>query len=397
MPRPIILQQPRVPPTFNGSLGEDPEEWFDQFELVASFNKWDNAAKIEHAFFSLDGSARTWYENYESSLTTWELFKRELLKVFTSVVRKERAERLLESRIQLPNEPVCGYIEEMKRLFRRADPGMTEEKKVPLLMRGGKEQLFGSLVRQPPTTVEEFMQEACTIAKTLDVRARQYNRPSYACAIRSDTPATTSDSLREAIREIVREELRRLLPSSPQPQAATLMDVVREEVQQALVTPTATEPQAMTYAAALRTAQPQRQPPRPPRDEPLFPQRRLPAPARSTYDRRSSPRKCDAWRTSDNRPLCFHCGEAGHILRHCPYRRMGLRGFAVNAPRPRFGQRPQEIDEYLRREEYTPNRFSRSPSPSTSHFLSPRRSYAATVRGRSSSPVGETKSSNLWR
>ncbi|KAK8774426.1 hypothetical protein V5799_011041 [Amblyomma americanum] len=126
----IILQHPRVPPTFNGSLGEDPEEWLDQFERVASFNKWDDVAKIGHVFFSLDGSAHTWYENNESSLTTWELFKRELLKVFTSVVRKGRAERLLESGIQISNEPVRGYVEEMKRLFRRADPEMTEEKKV---------------------------------------------------------------------------------------------------------------------------------------------------------------------------------------------------------------------------------------------------------------------------
>ncbi|KAK8761090.1 hypothetical protein V5799_027642 [Amblyomma americanum] len=143
----------------------------------------------------------------------------------------------------------------MTRLFCRADHGMTEEKKVQFLMRGVKE-LFGSLVRQPPTTVKEFMQEACTIENTLDVRARQYNRPSSACAIRSDTPATPSDSLREVICEIVREELSRLLPSFPQPQAATLMDVVREEVQQALGTPTATEPQAMTYAAAVRLPSP---------------------------------------------------------------------------------------------------------------------------------------------
>lgn len=230
------------------------------------------------------------------------------------------------------------------------------------------------------------MQEASTIEKTLDVRARQYNRPSSVCAIRPDTTTTTSDNLREVIREIVREELRRLLPSSAQPQAATLMDVVREEVQQALGTPTATEPQAMTYAAVVRTPQPQRQPLHPVRHEQLVPGHRLPAPARPAYEQRSSPRKCDAWRTSDNRPLCFHCGEAGHILRHCPYRRIGLRGFAVDVPRPRFGQRPQEIDEYLRREEYTPNRLSRSPSPSTSRFASPRRSYAAAVRGRSPSP-----------
>ncbi|XP_077504557.1 uncharacterized protein LOC144114589 [Amblyomma americanum] len=130
MSTPIILQQPQVPPTFNGSSGEDPEEWLDQYERVASFNNWDDASKFQHVFFALESSARTWYENRESSLTTWELFKKELMKVFTSVVRKERAVRLLESRIQLPNEPVRGYVEEIKRLFRRADTGMTEKKKV---------------------------------------------------------------------------------------------------------------------------------------------------------------------------------------------------------------------------------------------------------------------------
>ncbi|KAG0429933.1 hypothetical protein HPB47_023142, partial [Ixodes persulcatus] len=40
---------------------------------------------------------------------------------------------------------------------------------------------------------------------------------------------------------------------------------------------------------------------------------------------RPSPRKTAVWRTADRRPLCYHCVEADHIYRHCPYRQMELR------------------------------------------------------------------------
>ncbi|GFW34091.1 CCHC-type domain-containing protein [Trichonephila clavipes] len=29
------------------------------------------------------------------------------------------------------------------------------------------------------------------------------------------------------------------------------------------------------------------------------------------------PRKTDVWRTADNRPVCFHCGRPGHVMRYC--------------------------------------------------------------------------------
>ncbi|PRD29139.1 UNVERIFIED_CONTAM: hypothetical protein NCL1_30302 [Trichonephila clavipes] len=28
-------------------------------------------------------------------------------------------------------------------------------------------------------------------------------------------------------------------------------------------------------------------------------------------------RKTDLWRTSDNVPICFHCGRPGHVTRYC--------------------------------------------------------------------------------
>lgn len=167
-------------------------------------------------------------------------------------MRKERAQLLLESRTQHPNETLNVYVEEMTRLFRRADPNMTEEKRVGYLMRGVKESLFAGLIRNPPKTVAEFAQEACTIERTLDARTRQYNRPLQINSAGPE-PSTTPTDWREVVREVVREELRRLMPSFAQPQAASLFDAVREEVRLALGSPLATtgiETQALNYAAS---------------------------------------------------------------------------------------------------------------------------------------------------
>ncbi|XP_049528705.1 uncharacterized protein LOC125947608 [Dermacentor silvarum] len=379
---PILLQQPREPPTFRGSSAEDPETWLETYERTATFNKWSDDDKLRHVYFSLEDGARTWFENRERALTTWDLFRAAFLDTFTSVVRKERAAALLENRVQLPNESIGMYTEEMTRLFRHADPAMPEDKKVRLLMRGVKQELFAGLVRNPPTTVQDFLSEATTIEKALDMRNRQYNRrstPHYA-----EVQGLPHD-LRDIIRAIVREELQKLLPSS-QPQVASIADIVREEIQQSLGLPESPqpEPEALTYAAVTRRQGP---PPRS-RQGPVTPQFRRPPPpppARPPVAQRSYQRKTDIWRAPDHRPLCYHCGEAGHVYRRCPYREMGLRGFAVNAPRPQLGERPRDIADYLAGAQWQPRRPSRSPSPG--RYISPhRRQYTGPTRGRSPSP-----------
>ncbi|XP_077519787.1 uncharacterized protein LOC144129496 [Amblyomma americanum] len=232
---PILWHPPRTPPSFHGDVFEDAEDWLQTSERVAHYNGWSDERKLHNVYFALEESPRTWFENHETTLPTWETFCQNLLATFLNADRREKAEAALHSRNQHTNESVPMYIEDMALLFKRADPNMTEEKKLHHLMRGVKQELFAGLVRSPPRTVAEFLTEAATIETTLQQRVRQYNRD-----IKSILPETISsclgastDALRELIRSVIREELQRFrLPQVVPGPLAALTEVVGDEMWQ---------------------------------------------------------------------------------------------------------------------------------------------------------------------
>lgn len=403
---PHVFHAPQTPRPFHGDTFEDVEDWLDHFERVASINEWDDLRKLRRVYFVLEDSAKTWYENHEGSFATWQEFSRQLRDAYRNAERKERAEQAISSRNQRPNERVSMFVEDMLRLFRRADPAMPEEKKVRHLMRGVKEQLFAGLVRNPPTTVAEFVSEATTMERTLQQRSSQYERhdiTATACSLGSDSEKQV---LADFIRSVVRDELRQLqavAPVGPQPPMTALADVIRNEIRQAVqpLAPPRPEVPVLTYAAALRApAPPSTDPIMRTVDQPthLFPDTSshpLPGsryPSVHTYRppvSRQSATKASVWRSSDNRPLCYHCGEAGHVYRDCQYRQLGLRGFHPDARCPRYGERPREIEAYLtgqRIPSTVQRRHSRSPSPRRSVSPSLPSSSYAPLRNRSPSP-----------
>lgn len=270
-------------------------------------------------------------------------------------------------------------------------------------MRGVKEQLFAGLVRNPPTTVAEFINEATTMERTLQYRSSQYERHDVtpaACFIGADSER---HALAEFIRSVVRDELRQLQAAGPQPPVSDLTDLIRNEIRQ-VVTPLApTRPEApvLTYAAALRSPAPHGPDPTMGRMDQAShrfqgtsstppPASRFPsAPTYRPSGSRQNATKASVWRTSDNRPLCYHCGEAGHVYRNCQYRQLGLRGFHPDARCPRYGERPRDIEAYLTGQQAPrlgQRPQSRSPSPRRPTSPSIPSSSYAPFRGRSPSP-----------
>lgn len=393
----VTVQNNLVPKSFRGDTYEDAEDWLDQYERVARVNQWRPDQKLSNVYFALDGSARTWFQNREAHLTTWDEFCRRLIDTFGSTDRRDNAQRLLELRIQKPNESVSMFAEDMSRLFRRADPNMPDSKKLSHLMRGVKEQLFAGLVRNPPTTVEEFIKEATAIERALQQRSRQNER------LTNDAPAgaavlavTDETSLRQLIRDIVREEIAKQTATPKEFTVASVAEVVRQEIRQAFASPEPLpepcpeprfeprfepryEPRAYSYADAVR---------RPLSTVPVQQYHQRPPTAawiQREHFRRPQLRRTDVWRTADRRPLCFHCGEPGHIYRFCPHRQGGIQEMSPATPR-QFPERNPRFDDSITREQgSSANLRSRSPSPL--RYSSPdRRSFADVVRGRSPSP-----------
>lgn len=125
------LLNPRTPNPFHGAPHEDVEDWLVHYDFVAVHNNWDNADKLRHVYFSLIDGARVWCETRAGILTSWEDFKRPLLETYANPDRRERAERDLQSRIQMPNEDVACRGHDASFPTSRSQHGRREKGAVP--------------------------------------------------------------------------------------------------------------------------------------------------------------------------------------------------------------------------------------------------------------------------
>ncbi|GFX91218.1 CCHC-type domain-containing protein [Trichonephila clavipes] len=78
------------------------------------------------------------------------------------------------------------------------------------------------------------------------------------------------------------------------------------------------------------------------------------------------PRKTDVWRTADNRPVCFHCGRPGHVMRYCRERK---------AVFDNSRNRRRNFDDVGTEEEIRRPNSSRRFTPSPTRGRSPIRRY----------------------
>ncbi|GFU29571.1 CCHC-type domain-containing protein [Trichonephila clavipes] len=88
------------------------------------------------------------------------------------------------------------------------------------------------------------------------------------------------------------------------------------------------------------------------------------------------PRKTDVWRTADNRPVCFHCGRPGHVMRYCRERK---------AVFDNSRNRRRNFDDVGTEEEIRRPNSSRRFTPSPTRGRSPIRCYRSPSPYRRSS------------
>ncbi|GFW95329.1 transposon Ty3-I Gag-Pol polyprotein [Trichonephila clavipes] len=179
---------------------------------------------------------------------------------------------------------------------------MKEDEKVSHLMKGVAEDIYQALLTREINDTASFI-KWCNYIE--DMKQKRVGRPRFERLPNVVPVASLTDEtdLVSLIRTIVREEVHRLvnqtqesLDSDPQ----SLEEIVQDEVERVLAPvstkPTETRPRP-TYATVTRKYR--------------APVQKFPL----------EPRKTDVWRTADNRPVCFHCGRPGHVMRYCRERK----------------------------------------------------------------------------
>ncbi|KAG0430299.1 hypothetical protein HPB47_022829 [Ixodes persulcatus] len=232
----------------------------------------------------------------------------------------------------ITHEPdaVTKYEKELRRLghdIQVSCCGLFVDPASPWLGASPDRVVFHATEAVPHGVVEVKCPYTMWLAPSPDVKAFPSKSPQCKsdskAATRLDLRTTGIDGLREIVRDIVREELRKLLPTDNQPAALSIAEVVREEVQRAFqpeapASVAAPEEPTLTYAAVARRPAPaSRQYWTPPRRDPPAPQtfQRRDGQSQLVRTEQPAPRKTDVWRTADRRPLCYHCGEADHVYR----------------------------------------------------------------------------------
>jgi len=350
----------RNPSLFKGEAGQDPGKWLKEFERTAKYNRWDETISLANVYFFLDGTARQWFENNQDSISSWSIFKEELQKAFGDTkFYARRAEEILKNRAQKPTESTQSYIQNVLGLCHEIDPNMSEEDKVSHLMKGIAENIYQALVTKEIATTADFI-KWCQRIENMQQRRVKFNKFERLPNVVSMTPMEEPD-LVSLIRRIVREEVQRIVApvaKDQEPQLQSLESIVRDEVEKALAPVSELDPwqevksnRHLSYADAIRK----------PRRQTLLPQR-----------------KTDIWRTFDNRPVCFHCGRPGHVVKYCRERKS-----VFDAYRTSRRETPQPTDEGLL---YNKN-VARIPSPS------PTRERSPTHRYRSPSPYRRSSQS----
>lgn len=312
---------------------------------------------LANVIFYLDGTPRVWFDNHEHDITSWDSFKAKIRELFGNISgRREAAKNELSTRAQSSTEPYIGYIQAVLSLCRQADENMSEPEKVAHILKGIADDAFNLLVFNNVSSVDAIIQECRRFQQAKSRRiSHQFQRLPNTTATSSclDTyhPPDTCDNLTRIVRrELEAAAPAKVGPTSPDPSPPITLPLIQAVVRQEIA------------SLGIHSISP---PPRTDYQPRYTPARPFPTGSPSTF------RNPSAWRTHDDKPICFSCHRIGHISRHCrsrwgPPAQPSSRPFYA---RPAY--RHETSRDHFAQEPASEHRYSRSPSPQRRQSRSP--------------------------
>jgi hypothetical protein len=276
----------REPPRFSGSPSSDSVEWLKEFERVARYNQWKDEAKLSSVVFSLDNPAKTWYDNVEAELVSWETFLAAFKKKYEATdVRRRNAERMLALRVQSTDESVVDYIEDVIKLCGRVKDSMVEEEVLYNIKKGVDGNTAAALFSLKITSVTDYRKEAAEYDKEIKLRINQNKMLTLPTAAKVDdgfSPARMCAVSRAQTAAVERATKDSEWTTDDGNESAAGMFSSRGTDENVVIAGIGNE----RYRS------------------------------RERFGRNF--RKTEVMRTGNRIPLCFFCGRPGHVVRYCP-------------------------------------------------------------------------------
>ncbi|GBM83998.1 hypothetical protein AVEN_110129-1 [Araneus ventricosus] len=177
-PVPILTYQlPRNPYIFSGDDQQDANKWLKDFQLIATYNHWDDQMCLANVIFYPAGTARQWFDNNQGTFTNFTAFNNSLNNAFCRTEKLRRqAERLLLTRTQQIGETSESYIQDVLSLCRKANPSMSEDENVAHLLKDIAEDFYQTLLVQEFRRIDEFVKRCREIES---LRRRRITRTRF--------------------------------------------------------------------------------------------------------------------------------------------------------------------------------------------------------------------------
>lgn len=133
------------PGTFSGLISENIELFIKKYNRAANINGWSDTEKIQFLPLYLEGSALTFYDNNESTLTNnikWTDLEQKLIAEFEPTAQLDMLNLLLEKRKQLDDEQTINFINDTESLCKRINPLMPETEITHKIIKGLKPNII---------------------------------------------------------------------------------------------------------------------------------------------------------------------------------------------------------------------------------------------------------------
>lgn len=316
----------------------DVNEFLQIYEYYGRSYRLSDDKLIENFIDYLRGKARLWYislRNEGSKIKVFEDIRKEMTERFAPMGEKNKARVELMNRFQRENEHAGTFVNDIIRLCKKVEPGMSDENKMyqikTKLLPAYQKKLAAHKIESP----SELMSHLVAIEDNFAVMPLAKEKEpavSRRVAFNDDNQPGNDDQIKRVVQQVI-AEMRPRQPNFQQNKFASPQPMYQPQYNNYQLKTSSRYQGAPQYYQGVNQ--------RPSNQQPAYNQSsnqmvyQQPQAFQNYQQRRA--------RTPDGQPICDFCREVGHIMRNCYHYARG-RNRQQNWQGGQQSPRPNQID-----------------------------------------------------